>query len=255
MSGLVYPQLGTGALSQFPIRKMRRARTVVNTAPDGSTVQLNDPAAETTEWQLEYGQLSDSEAAALEQFFLAAEGTLHGFTFLDPSANLLAWSEQLDHAVWQKDPLLQVAPAAEGWALTNAGGAEQGIGQTIVAPGEYTYCFSVYARSATPASVRLWVGSESAERVIAGEWGRVSIVSTGEAGTESLRFAVAVPAGMAVEIQGPQAEAQGGASVYRATTRGGVHEDAHLAEDVLRMTRTGWNRNACTVKIIHANHL
>jgi hypothetical protein len=29
---LTYPQLGTGALSQFPIRTERRARTVMNAA-------------------------------------------------------------------------------------------------------------------------------------------------------------------------------------------------------------------------------
>jgi hypothetical protein len=42
---------------------------------------------------LSYTALSDAELAALEQFFASAQGTLNGFTFLDPAANLLAWSE------------------------------------------------------------------------------------------------------------------------------------------------------------------
>jgi hypothetical protein len=33
-----YPQLGSGALSQFPVQKTRRARTVVNVAADGRRV-------------------------------------------------------------------------------------------------------------------------------------------------------------------------------------------------------------------------
>ncbi len=41
---LVYPQLGTGAMSQFPIRKTRRTRTVTNRAADGSAIKLADPA-------------------------------------------------------------------------------------------------------------------------------------------------------------------------------------------------------------------
>ena len=52
--------------------------------------------------------LSDEEAAALRAFFDAAEGTLNGFTFLDPAGNLLAWSDQLDNAAWQTDPLLSL---------------------------------------------------------------------------------------------------------------------------------------------------
>ena len=53
MTMLVYPQLGTGALSQFPVRKTRRTRTVVNRAADGSTIKLADPAAES------YGMATD----------------------------------------------------------------------------------------------------------------------------------------------------------------------------------------------------
>ena len=103
---LVYPQLGTGALSQFPIRKERRARTVINSTADGRAIKLADPAAVTTTWQLEYAELMDSEAGAIEAFFASAEGTLNGFTFLDPAGNLLAWSGQLDDAVWARGPML-----------------------------------------------------------------------------------------------------------------------------------------------------
>src|SRR6185295_13241766 len=125
-----YPQLESGALSQFPVQKTRRARTVVNLAADGSMIKLADPAAEVTEWLLTYTDLSDEEAAALRAFFKATEGTLNGFTFLDPTGNLLAWSEQLDKASWQTDPLLSLTAevsdprgGARAWRLSNSGGA------------------------------------------------------------------------------------------------------------------------------------
>jgi hypothetical protein len=44
----IYPQLGSGALSQYPVQKTRRVRTVVNRAADGSIIKLADPAAEIT---------------------------------------------------------------------------------------------------------------------------------------------------------------------------------------------------------------
>src|SRR5450759_2840394 len=139
-----YPQLGSGALSEFPVQKKRRARTVVNRAADGSTIKLAVPTGEVTEWQLTYTDLGDEEAAALRAFFVAAEGTLNGFTFLDPAGNLLAWSDQLDNAAWQKCPLVSltgdIADPRVGTAagrLSNGGGAEQAASQTLAAPGEY----------------------------------------------------------------------------------------------------------------------
>ena len=70
-----------------------------------------------------------------------------------------------------------------------------------------------------------------------------------------MRFGIEVEAGVTVEVFGLQVEPQGGASSYKATTRGGVYEDAHLASDELAMTCTGVNRHACTVNVIHANHI
>jgi len=259
---LIYPQLESGALAQFPVFKRRRQRTVVNRAPDGSTIRITDPAAETTEWLLTYEDLSDDEATALRAFFDAAEGTLQGFTFLDPSGNLLACSEQLDDEIWQRDPILSLrgeVPDPKGgtgaWELRNQGGGEQRTSQTLAAPGAYQYCFSAYVRSALPASVTLSIAGRTAEKSVTTEWTKVSLSGPGNALASSVHFAIAVPAGSAVEVFGPQAEAQAAASSYMTSTRGGVYENAHLGEDVLTISRTSENRHSCTVKIIHANHL
>ena len=259
---LVYPQLESGALSQFPVLKNRRTRTVINRAADGSTIRLTDPAAETTEWQLTYVDLSDSEAATLRAFFDCAEGSLNGFCFLDPTGNLLAWSERLDHEVWQKDPLLSlgdgIADPVSGtaaWRLSNSGGGEQSIGQTIAGPGAYQYCFSAYVRSDSPANVTMSIAGRATSRAVGREWSRVWVTANGEADGTSVRFALGIAAGSAVEAFGIQVEAQCAASGYKASTRGGVYEAAHLGEDVLTISRTGANRQSCTVTIIHAKHL
>jgi len=257
-----YPQLESGALSQFPVQKRRRLRTVVNLAADGSMIKLADPAGEITEWLLTYKDLSDAEAAALRAFFNATEGTLNGFTFLDPAGNLLAWSDQLGSAAWQTGPLLNLTPeiidprgGTRAWRLSNGGGAEQTIGQTLSSPGEYQYCLSAYLRAAAATSVRLMIGSEIARRAVTSEWTRIAWTSSGEGQATSVRFAIEIEAGNVVDVYGLQVEAQTAASGYKASTRGGVYEDAHLADDALTIARTDVNRHSCTVKIIHANHL
>jgi hypothetical protein len=248
--------------SQFPTRKTRRARTVVNEAADGSTVRLPDPAALVTEWRLDYQDLSDDEASVLIWFFEAREGSLNGFTFVDPVGNLLAVSSQLDADAWQRDPFLhltsEIADPVGGtraWQVSNSGGGPQTIAQTIEATGGVTYCFSVYARAAAPATARVSIGSDVADELVTAAWTRLVFVATPDIEADSVRFGIEVAGGGNIEVYGPQAEAQGGASVYRATGRGGVYTDAHFRGDVFSMTRTGCNRNSCTVNIIHANHL
>jgi len=259
---LVYPQLESGALSQFPVLKTRTTRTVVNRAADGSTVRLADPFAGTTEWLLTYAELIDSEAAALREFFEATEGSLNSFVFVDPVGNLFAWSERLDHETWQRDPLMNVLGSiadprggTAAWRLVNTGAGEQTLRQTIAGPGDYNYAFSVYVRSDAHSRIALSISDQSVEQEVTPEWTRVWLAARGVPGATSVRFAMTIAAGAAVEVFGPQAEAQGGASPYMASTRGGVYEDAYLAEDQLAITRAAFNRNSCKVRIIHANRL
>ncbi len=259
---LAYPQLETGAISQFPVKKTRRARTIRNQTADGTTIQLADPAGGATEWQLWYEDLADEEAAALLAFFASAEGTLNSFTFLDPTGNLLAWSEALDNAVWQRDPLLALTGGAadpaggtRAWQAANGGTGSQGIRQTLAAPGDFQYCMSVYLRAATPTVARLQIGSQTAERYIGGGWNRVTFSASGDAGASSTTFGIAVDGGATVQIYGPQVEPQNGASAYKTSTTGGVYPDARMGSDSLTITATDVNRHSCKVTIIHVNHL
>src|SRR6266478_6493527 len=105
---LYFPQLPSGAIGQFPVKKRLSQRTIVNRVPDGHTVKLADPGAELVQWQLAYQNLADSEIDVLRQFFSACEGRLNGFTFVDPVGNLLAWSGAPSEPVWAASALLQV---------------------------------------------------------------------------------------------------------------------------------------------------
>lgn len=259
---LVYPQLGTGALSQFPVRKQHRTRTVANQAADGSSIKLADPNGEITEWQLPYAELSDGELSALEQFFAAAEGTLNSFTFLDPIGNLLAWSGKLDNSAWAPGPMLAVAGGigdpfggTQACQLTNSGAAAQSITQTLAAPGGYLYCLSAYVQSAQVLTATLLIGNGRAAQTVTNQWTRAAFAFSGDPTSASVSFGIEIPAGSILDVFGLQVEPQGAASAYRATTTGGVFEDARLADDVLAVTTTGVNRHSCTVKIFHAKHI
>jgi hypothetical protein len=259
---LVYPQLATGALSQFPVQKRRRLRTVANTSLDGRPIKLADPGAELTEWQLAYAGLTDDEVAALQEFFAAAEGTLNSFTFLDPTANLLAWSDKLDNAAWAKEPFLLVtggtadpAGGTNAWHLTDTGGGAQNISQTLSAPAGYLYCFSVFARSPQPTTATLLHGSTRADRTLGTNWSRIVLTANGDAAAESIAFGMELPAGGSADVFGMQVEPQAGASLYKATTTGGVYENARFRDDVLSITTTGVNCHSATVNIFYANHL
>ena len=258
----VYPQLATGALSQFPIVKRRRTRTVANKAADGSSIKLADVAGGSLEWQLEYAALSDNELAALEQFFTSMEGSLNGFTFLDPSANLLAWSEDLSNTAWQAGPMLQVAAGVKdprggtgAWLLSNSGAASQSLTQTLNAPGAYTYTFSVYAQAAQPTVLTLALGNQSIVTTIDTSWSRFTLTAPGDSTSNAVTFGVQTPAGSAVNLFGPQAEAQAVASAYKTGTTGGVYASARFRDDIFTFTSTDVNRHSAVVNIFYADIL
>ncbi|HYW41659.1 MAG TPA: hypothetical protein VE959_02305 [Bryobacteraceae bacterium] len=254
---LVYPQLGSGALSQFPVVRRRKLRTVVNRSLDGRSVKLADPFGAVTEWSLQYAGLSDDEMSAIEQFFAAAEGTLNAFTFLDPASNLLAWSGQLDNAVWQRGPQLTVTGGVAdptggtgAWHIVNSGEGAQSVTETLAAPGGYVYCFSAYVRAQQAGTVTMLMGSQRADQAVGSDWGRIVFTSSGDP-----TFGLEAPAGMALDVFGMQVEPQAAASVYQASTTGGVYENARLRDDALTITTTDLNCHSCTVNIIHAEHL
>ena len=241
-----YPQL-----AQFPVIKRHTLRTVVNRSADGHAVKLADPNAETVEWQLQYTDLTDQELATLETFFATAEGTLNAFTFLDPSDNLLAWSEDLANAAWQPDPLLTVTqgqPLANGlavWQLANTGEGPQKITQTLQAPAGYRYCFSLYARANQPATATLIIGAQQMQAAVTGNWTRMVFTAA-----DAAVFAFELPTGASASVYGMQVEAQAGASVYKPSTTGGVYQNARLNDDALAITTTGAGQHSCRLSVI-----
>ena len=72
----------------------------VNQLPSGFTIRMADMGAQKVQWRLRYSSLTDAERSSIESLFEASEGQLNTFTFLDPTDNLLMWSEDWTQAVW-----------------------------------------------------------------------------------------------------------------------------------------------------------
>jgi hypothetical protein len=259
---LVFPQLASGAIAQYPLQKTRVRRTVVNSLGDGTLVKFADDWAGTAEWSIALSALSSAETAAIADLFRATEGRLQRFTFIDPSTNLLAWSGDLTKTLWQKDPLLQVhAGAADPFGGTraagvvNAGQARQGILQSLPAPCNFTYCFSAWVRSAGASSVTLIrtcaSSSDTTTVRLDSNWRRISSSGALIGADTSIGFAIELDPGASIELFGLQAEAQDAPSAYMETTEmNGVYSNARFNTDRLTITAQSPGRTDTELRII-----
>lgn len=248
MGSLFFPQLSSGALAQYPVRKNRIARTVKNILPDATMILYSDPAAARMEWQLSYRNLSQGDLIALQNHFSACAGPVHAFTFIDPTENMLLSSIDPTGVSWQSSAVLAFTPGAadpmggtSAFTVANTGQSSQEIAQTLAVPSAYQYCFSLYVSTVQPAAVSLTRRGSSVQETIDAPvslgWSRV--VSSGrlsDVGTE-LTVAISIGAGQQITIFGPQLEPQLAPSGYRATAQqAGVYSNAHFAEEQLLIT-------------------
>jgi hypothetical protein len=259
---LYYPQLTTGAITQFPVTRTVNMRTAANQLPSGFTIRMADTGAQKVQWRLVYSDLTDGERASLEGLFEASAGQLNTFTFLDPTDNLLMWSEDWTQSVWTPDALLQVAggvadPLGDSAAmqLTNTAQTTQQIVQNTSGPSSFVYCFSVYVRSNVPAAIQLVVtatGQTTLTAVTTGaSWKRVTTSGSLSVQQEGIGFGVQLPAGVQVDAFGAQVEAQPGAGLYKQTIDlGGVYSSTRFSSDLLAVTATAPNQHSCQIGLI-----
>jgi len=259
---LYYPQLTTGAVAQFPVTRSLNMRTVANQLPSGYTIRMADTGAQKVQWRLQYSSLTDGERSTIESLFEASQGQLETFTFLDPVDNLLMWSEDWTQTVWMADPLLQVTGGvqdpfggSDAMQLTNTAQTTQQIVQNTSGPSGFVYSYSVYVRSAVPATIQLVVTATGQTVLTAittsSSWTRVTTSSGLSVQQEGVGFGVQLPAGVQVDAFGAQVEAQPGAGIYKKTIDlGGVYSSTRFSTDLLLVTATAPNQNSCRIDLI-----
>ena len=258
----VFPQLASGAMTQFPLRIREKTRTIINQTADGRRIRYSDLGSETLEWEMSHAALSDDEWIAIESLFRDCEGRRHSFLFLDPWSNLVAASESFSDSVWARGPglgLIEGIADPEGQQratqVSNTAGAIQSLAQSISIPARFQYSFSIYGKAAVAAQIRLVISTDGAfaERVydLSPDWQRYAIFSSLAASTDALEVAIQLPAGATVELFGAQLEAQPAPSPYQRTAlRTGRYPESRFAGDRLTQVSTSPGEHSTVIRII-----
>jgi hypothetical protein len=252
-----FPQVGSGAMAQYPLHRGRQWRAIANVLESGETITLGDAKGGWIEWRLRYEELTDAEVAKLTAFFAATRGEAGSFGFVDPFANLLGWSEDLSKPDWQKGLLTVTGGFTDpkgmqrAWSVQNASGAEQPLSQTLSIPGEYTACFSVFVRSESAGTLGIARDSNRTNVPVGPQWKRIQISGAGGAGATQSTFSLVLAAGSTVRVFGPQVEVQPWPSIYRTSgAAAGILEETRFSGGELKVVNTAPGLSACQVNLI-----
>lgn len=265
MTTLYFPQLAIGSLAQYPIARRWSKTVTINNLPNGTIVSMSAPTPASVAWELRYSGLSGSEWDALESLFTSCQGRFGNFTFLDPTDNLLTWSEDFGNTVWASDAFLQVTAGiadpfvgAAAARLSNSGQAPQRITQRLSAPSWFQYCLSAYARAESPSAISLLWSSDADEVkqtfTVGNNWERV-VTSGALAGhDDGVGFGFELEPGVNVILFGPQVEAQPGAGAYkRKFDRSGIYSHSRFDQDALLQTAETSDQYSTVVHVIASN--
>jgi hypothetical protein len=255
---LVFPQIVTGGSALYPVTRRSVQRTVVNILGDGRADVFADPDGAMAAWELRASGLTLAEWNAIEALFQATSGMCDTFTFLDPTGNLLAESEDFGAAAWTRGGLIQLTAGigdplgtTRATRVVNAGQTMESLTQTLNVPGNFHYCVSLWARSAGGSSVTLAAANVTRTVVLGAQWQRVFASGNPGQTTTSVSFGAQLASGASIDLFAMQAEAQLAPSDYRKTgVRGGVYSKARFASDQLTVTAQGTDVYDAVIRIV-----
>jgi hypothetical protein len=252
-----YPQIGTGVVTQFPFARKRQWRAITNQLESRELITLPDSAGGEIAWGLKYEDLTTTEAQSLSSLFAASQGQFGSFTFIDPMANLIGWSEDFSRANWQLGEMTATAGVGDplgtqrASAIANTGGAAQPLAQTLGVSGDYVACFSAWVRAGAPTSITMQRDGQQQAAAVGPQWRRVLISGTGNGGATQSTFSLVVPAGQTIFVWGMQVEVQPWPSVYKqTTTAAGIYEETYFADDEMVVTNTGVGFSRAAINLI-----
>jgi hypothetical protein len=259
---VVFPQLLTHCIAQFPIRSHLRYRRVVNTAPGGQRIVWLDERVKEVRWTIPFAGLTKEEIEKIEECFSAVFGTLRPFLFLDPVDNLLRNSERLTDSPWERDAGVEIGVTPSGElvrhsiaTITNTTNTLRRISQTLPIPSQFTYCLSCNIQAASATGVRIGVGDgthEVSQDVRdAVTWRRQWCTASLGSNRDEVTVFIEIPAMRTVELSCVQLEAQVAPSVYRPTfERSGVYPNARFVSDTLAIGCDGPGSYSVNVGIV-----
>jgi hypothetical protein len=259
---LIFPQLASGAIAQFPIRRTRRFRVAAVETMGGERSARLDTSRQDLEWTLQLEDLSSQEFGRIQRLFQDAYGRLRTFLFLDPCGNLLSHSEDLHAASWTLGPLTQIATGlpdpfmgTAAQMITNASQSDAPVSQIIQAPANLNYCLSVYLKGVDDTQVTLFASdggvTAQSQETVTTDWRRFVLPVSLGSGGQTCTFGLRVEAGARVTCFGFQVDAQPFPSPYKkSTTYGGVFAATRFATDSLACSCTAPGLFSATVSLV-----
>jgi Conserved hypothetical protein 2217 (DUF2460) len=79
-----FPVLKTKAVAQYPLRRVVQFQNQTLRFLDGTEQRYRDSAGPLRRWDIQLDQLDETEAAAVDEFFLSNQGAFGTFAFTDP---------------------------------------------------------------------------------------------------------------------------------------------------------------------------
>jgi len=253
-----YPQLSSGALAQYGVRRGRRAGISRVELAGGAVVQGPPSDAQWVEWDFAYRGLNCGEAGAIRDLFDSCQGKLGSFWFVDPMANLLRDTENLTGDGWETDAgVLVNALAWDGdlrgqvHSVSNGDDSVAGVWQTLQIDRGYQYALSCYARGGTVTLSAIGLGPQVSVAESAGAvWRRLWLPVRLEEEGLGLTCGFCVEPGASVEVCGLQLEAQAAPGGYKASSlSGAIFSDARFGMDELTMVAEDEGSFRADVKI------
>ena len=80
----MFPTLKTGAVTQYPAKKILQFNTYAIRFLDGTEQRFRDNPSVLHQWTIDVDLLDEAELGTLDQFFVANEGRFGSFSFTDP---------------------------------------------------------------------------------------------------------------------------------------------------------------------------
>jgi hypothetical protein len=252
-----FPQIGSGAIAQFPVTRTRTWHNIINLIESGEQVTLPDADGGLIQWRLSYQDLTATEVQNLNSLYVTSQGSFAPFTFADPLANLLGWSEQFTQPGWQAG-LLQIVTGANdplgthrASTINNPNSGSQALSQSVGLAGSMVTCFSAWVRSNSGAQITLSRDTAQTNVTATPVWTRIYLSGTGASGSTNTTFSLTIPAGQTVDVWGLQVEAQPYPSIYMQTGAAyGIYEETYFATDQLTITATAPGLSACDIQLV-----
>lgn len=258
---LVFPQLGSKCIAQYPLVCSRTRRTIRNTCGDGSVIRFADSDQGRRNWLLNYVGLTRLESDELRQLFKDARGRFGEFLFVDPGGNSLRNSDRFTDAVWSNASLLTLEKgladpkgASGATRVTNSHQTALLLSQRVEAPSWFTWCFSLYARAQQSVAAKLQISSDTVvdfKRIELGtDWRRLTFTTGLSSSTIGTTCGLVIDPGTQCDVFGMQLEAQSAASAYMRTEQNaGVFPRARFDQDDLSILQMDSTRYNATVRI------